>query len=80
MNKEKEIDLSKEQPTFRVGDLVKHLLGVECVVINIFDAMFNKETGKKEPLERVVFEIQYLNKNGDIQTTRATDEFLERYV
>jgi len=64
------------QPKFAPGQIVKHPLGMKCMITMMFDAVKN-EAGEETKLPSIVYELQFLDNNGCLQTTRLSEKFIK---
>lgn len=65
------------KPRFNLGDLVKHPLGMRCLVVNVFDARKDETTGENVPLGTFVYQLNFLDNHGCIQATNIVEAFLK---
>lgn len=64
------------EPKFKPGTIVKHPLGMDCMVKQVFDSAKNKETGEVQMLPVVHYELEYLTQSG-LQVTQIAEPFIQ---
>lgn len=63
-------------PKFAPGQLVSHPLGFQCMIQAAYDSKVDPETKESSPLGFFLYDLQFLDKNGCLQTTRLSEQFI----
>lgn len=64
------------KPKFLPGQIVKHPLGLKCMVSSMYDAQ-KAEDGSEKKLPFILYDLQFVDKTGNIQTTRIAEPFIQ---